>query len=91
MRWGFRHLDIYEPRERIVVRAADLALEVGLLPLRLLPSRRSRTCAAILLLRLERIGDLLMSLAAIQSVRTLAPDARDRSRGRHPGTSRSRS
>ena len=83
MRWGFRHLDISDPRERIVVGAADLALGVGLLPPRLLPTRRSTgNVRRILLLRLERIGDLLMSLGAIQSVRTLAPDARDRSRGR---------
>jgi lipopolysaccharide heptosyltransferase II len=75
MRWGFPHLDIHEPRERIVVGAADLALEVGLLPLRLLPSRRSTDVRRILLLRLERIGDLLMSLGAIQTVRTLAPNA----------------
>ena len=41
MRWGFHPLEIYEPRERIAVRAADLALGAGLLPLRLLPARRS--------------------------------------------------
>ena len=38
MRWGFHPLDIYDPRERIAVRAADLALGPGLLPLRLLPA-----------------------------------------------------
>ena len=75
MRWGFHPLEIAEPRERIAVRAADLALGAGLLPLRLLPARRSGNVHRILLLRLERIGDLLMSVGAIQAVRTLAPDA----------------
>jgi lipopolysaccharide heptosyltransferase II len=75
MRWASRHLDISEPRERLAVRAADLVLEAGLLPLRLLPARRSTKVRRILLLRLERIGDLLMSVGAIQAVRALAPDA----------------
>src|SRR5262245_25474183 len=68
-------LDIYDPRERMIVRAADLVLEAGLLPARLLPNRPSKGLRRILLLRLERIGDLLMSLGAIQSVRLLAPGA----------------
>ena len=68
------HLDIYDPRERMIVGAIDLALGAALLPAKL-RRRRTRNVARILLLRLERIGDLLMSLAAIQTVRTLAPNA----------------
>jgi lipopolysaccharide heptosyltransferase II len=75
MRWGFRHLDIYEPRERNAIGVADMALQIGLLPARLRRVRRSSSPQRILLLRLERIGDLLMTLGAIQSVRTLAPGA----------------
>jgi lipopolysaccharide heptosyltransferase II len=75
MPWGLDHLDIYEPRERIVVGGADLALRAALLPTRLVPTRRRIQVRRILLLRLERIGDLLMSLGAIAGVRALAPDA----------------
>jgi lipopolysaccharide heptosyltransferase II len=75
MHWNFDHLDIYEPRERIVVGAADLALRAVLFPTRLVPSWRRTPPRRVLLLRLERIGDLLMSLGAIAAVRALAPDA----------------
>ena len=56
---------------------ADLALG-AVRPLTSLLSRRAGRCdrPAILLLRLERIGDLLMALDAIRAVRLLAPDAR---------------
>ena len=56
---------------------ADLALG-SVRPLTSLLSRRAGRCdrPAILLLRLERIGDLLMALDAIRAVRLLAPDAR---------------
>jgi heptosyltransferase-1 len=56
------------------VGVADLALAVAALPLRLV-RRRPGPPRRILLLRLERIGDLLMSLGAIRAVRRLAPDA----------------
>jgi lipopolysaccharide heptosyltransferase II len=72
----FEHLDIYDRRERLVVGWADCALAPLRWPLSLV--RRRRTGQAprrILLLRLERIGDLLMSLGAIRSVRELAPHA----------------
>lgn len=72
----FRHLDIYDRRERYLVGAADAALHLALLPGRLRRRRRAvEGPARILLLRLERIGDLLMSLGAIAAVRRLAPEA----------------
>jgi ADP-heptose:LPS heptosyltransferase len=65
-------LQIYDPRERILVTAADLALA----PLRLV-SRTAvpSTVRRVLLLRLERIGDLLMTLEAISLARATWPDA----------------
>jgi lipopolysaccharide heptosyltransferase II len=70
----FDHLDIYDPRERWLIGAADLGLGALSLPFRLMP-RRAAPPRRILLLRLERIGDLLMSLGAIAAVRRLAPEA----------------
>jgi ADP-heptose:LPS heptosyltransferase len=69
-------LQIYDRRERAIVAAADLLLTGAarlLHPLR----RRHKPArpARILLLRLERIGDLLMTLPAVAEVRDLAPDA----------------
>jgi heptosyltransferase-2 len=69
-------LQIYDRRERALVTMADRALALGAAAAR--PFRRRRAPVAprrILLLRLERIGDLLMSLPAIADVRSLAPDA----------------
>jgi ADP-heptose:LPS heptosyltransferase len=71
----FDHLEIYDPRERLLIGAADLGLTALSLPFRLLPRRTAPAPRRILLLRLERIGDLLMSLGAIAAVRRLAPDA----------------
>ena len=69
-------LQIYDPRERRLVAAADRLLAVGAGLARLWPRRAAATPPRrILLLRLERIGDLLMSAAAIESVRAHAPDA----------------
>lgn len=69
----FDHLDIYTPPERWAVGLADAGLAVLGWPLR----RRSARGVPrrILLLRLERIGDLLMSLGAIRAVRAQAPEA----------------
>jgi ADP-heptose:LPS heptosyltransferase len=68
---------IYDPRERLLVGVADLALRVATWPGRIarhrsIPSPPER----ILLLRLERIGDLLMTMGAIESVRATWPRAR---------------
>lgn len=71
----FHHLDIYDRRERALVGLADVGLGVASWPLRLLQRRGRRDPQRILLVRLERIGDLLMSLGAIRSVRALAPHA----------------
>jgi ADP-heptose:LPS heptosyltransferase len=72
----FDHLDgIYDRRERLAVGLADGALSVAAVPLGLLRRRARGEPQRILLLRLERIGDLLMSLGAIRTVRTLAPHA----------------
>lgn len=69
-------LHIHDPRERALVTVADRALD-GLAAVSR-PLRRRRRPAAplrILLLRLERIGDLLMALPAIADVRANAPEA----------------
>jgi ADP-heptose:LPS heptosyltransferase len=69
----FDHLEINTPSERWVVGLADAALTGLAWPIRRRP--RPEAPGRILLLRLERIGDLLMSLGAIRAVRTLAPGA----------------
>jgi heptosyltransferase-2 len=73
----FSHLQIPDPRERWLVGLADAVLGVGAAVRRLVPGRRPLTPPSrILLLRLERIGDLLMTRAAIHAVRESAPSAR---------------
>ncbi len=69
-------LPIYDRRERALVTAADRLLGLAASVVR--PFRTRRMPAAprrILLLRLERIGDLLMALPAIADVHSLAPEA----------------
>ena len=69
-------LQIYDRRERALVSAGDSVL--GAMAALARPFRRRRrpqAPARILLLRLERIGDLLMSLPAIADVRAAAPKA----------------
>jgi lipopolysaccharide heptosyltransferase II len=67
-----RRLQIYEPRERAVVRAADAVLA----PLAWLRSSKPiPPPKRILILRLERIGDLLMVLGALRAARSYWPDA----------------
>ena len=69
-------LQIYDPRERRIVAVADRVLAIGAGVARLWPRRAPASPPRrILLLRLERIGDLLMSAAAIESVRARAPEA----------------
>ena len=69
-------LQIYDPRERRLVAAADRVLAAGAGLARLWPRRAAVVPPRrILLLRLERIGDLLMSAGAIESVRAHAPAA----------------
>ncbi len=69
-------LQIHDRRERAVVAAADLLLGAAAAVARpLRRRRRPETPVRILLLRLERIGDLLMALPAIADLRALAPEA----------------
>ena len=76
----FSHLEhIYDPRERALVGIADLGLRALTWPWRLAPSHLApKTPQRILVLRLERIGDLLMTLGALQSLRATWPQARIR-------------
>lgn len=72
----FSYLQIYDPRERTIVGLADAGLRLLRAAARIVPGRRAATPPRrILLLRLERIGDLLMSAPAIQAVRRYAPQA----------------
>ena len=71
----FEYLQISNVRERYLVGLADIVL-LGVAPLmRRRPSRSGGPARRILLLRLERIGDLLMALQAIRDVRRQAPQA----------------
>ena len=71
----FDHLQIYDRRERAVVGIVDLALRgVGVLE-KAMRRRGQWPPRRILLLRLERIGDLVMTLDAIADVRHAAPSA----------------
>jgi lipopolysaccharide heptosyltransferase II len=73
----FAHLQIPYRKERALVGLADAGLEIAAF---LGWPQRSRTGSGgrprrILLLRLEKVGDLIMVLEAIATVRALAPDA----------------
>ena len=69
-------LQIYDPGERRLVAAADRALStVSAVRSLWRPTSPDAPAARILLLRLERIGDLLMVLPALSDVRELAPGA----------------
>jgi len=70
-------LQIYDPRERALVATGDVLLAAGASLARPFRRRRPpRDPARVLLLRLERIGDLLMALPGVAAVRALAPQAR---------------
>jgi lipopolysaccharide heptosyltransferase II len=71
----FGHLQIFDRRERLLVGTADLALRLLAPLIRLGRGAPARPPRRILLLRIERIGDLLMSLEAIEDVRQAAPAA----------------
>lgn len=69
-------LQIHDRRERRLVAAADAVLAAGMAIAR--PFRRRQkpnSPRRILLLRLERIGDLLMAVPGITAVRAFAPGA----------------
>jgi ADP-heptose:LPS heptosyltransferase len=67
-------LNIYDRRERALVRAADALLAPAALR-RVFRRSPKRPPARILCLRLERIGDLLMTLPALAQLRASAPAA----------------
>jgi ADP-heptose:LPS heptosyltransferase len=71
----FDYLQIYDRGDRRLVGFADLALQLAGPAVRLARRPAAHPPRRILLLRLERIGDLLMSLEAIDDVRVAAPDA----------------
>src|SRR5262245_3788794 len=68
-------LRIYDPRERALVAAADALLLPVSTARRLRRAPKTRP-ARVLCFRLERIGDLLMTLPALVELRTALPDAR---------------
>ena len=69
-------LQIYDRRERALVSAGDAVLgTVAAIAGPFRNRRRPSNPARILLLRLERIGDLLMTLPAIADTRAAAPNA----------------
>ena len=73
--WSRRVLQIHDPRERLAVAAADAGLRLAAL----FRARRRPPAAdgirRILVLRIERIGDLLMSFPALHALRAGAPRA----------------
>ena len=70
----FSHLQIYDRRDRAVVGAADIGLR-AVAPLVRLFRRKTHEPKRILLMRIERIGDLLMTLDAVADVVRAAPAA----------------
>ena len=71
----FDHLHIYDPRERAIVGVVDAGLRAIAPLVKAMRPRGPWPPARILLLRLERIGDLVMTLDAIDDVRAAAPRA----------------
>src|SRR3954469_18699506 len=88
-------LNISDRRERAVVAAADVALWPAGLARRAVRKPAITAPGRILCLRLERIGDLIMTMPALAELRALAPAAaidlaagrcnRPRGREREPG------
>jgi lipopolysaccharide heptosyltransferase II len=69
-------LQIYDARERALVAAADTGLRLASDLARPFRRReRARSPSRILVLRLERIGDLLMALPALRDLRCCAESA----------------
>jgi ADP-heptose:LPS heptosyltransferase len=71
----FAYLQIYERRERALVGAADVALRVIAPVARVFRRKADPQPRRILLMRIERIGDLVMSFDAIADVVAAAPGA----------------
>lgn len=72
----FNHLQIYDWRERAAVGLADLALRMLAVPFGWGRARRPVVqLRRVLVLRLERIGDLLMAFDALATLRASLPAA----------------
>jgi lipopolysaccharide heptosyltransferase II len=72
----FNSLQIYDRRERLVVWLADVGLRMLAAPLHVWRKREdSRAPARVLVVRLERIGDLLMAFDALADLRSQLPAA----------------
>ncbi|MDP7691547.1 MAG: hypothetical protein QGG89_06875, partial [Vicinamibacterales bacterium] len=72
----FDYLHLYNTRDRWAVGCADLLLAAATTGARWSPPKRVVPSAhKILLLRMERIGDLLMAVPAITALRTRAAGA----------------
>jgi lipopolysaccharide heptosyltransferase II len=69
---------IYDPRERLLVSAADPFVRAASLVLGLRPRTKlePRKAESVLALRLDRLGDLLTTLPALEVLRRALPDAR---------------
>jgi ADP-heptose:LPS heptosyltransferase len=68
-------LNIYDRRERALVAAADAALWPAGLARRVMRRAPLDPPRRVLCLRLERIGDLIMTIPALAELRALAPGA----------------
>jgi ADP-heptose:LPS heptosyltransferase len=68
-------LHIYDRRERALVAAADMLLTPVAMSRRFRRSTAIERPQRVLCFRLERIGDLLMTLPALAELRTALPDA----------------
>ena len=71
----FDDLQIYDRRERALVGIADLGLRILGPAARVARRRPASPPRRVLLLRLQRIGDLIMTLDAIDDVRQALPSA----------------
>jgi heptosyltransferase II len=72
------HSRVYEPRERLALWALDLPARLLLTPARWLRGARTappHPVREVLVLRLDRIGDLVMSLPALHDLRAALPGA----------------
>jgi ADP-heptose:LPS heptosyltransferase len=73
----FDSLQVYDRWERLAVGTADVALRLLTAPLALRrPAVTAAEPARLLVLRLERIGDLLMAFEALMALRRSLPRAR---------------
>ena len=73
----FEYLQIYDSRERLAVGLADVALGAITWPYRAgRVVREPGVAQRVLVLRLERIGDLLMVFDALAALRASLPSAR---------------